>query len=51
MAEAQYYGTGRRKTAIARVYAKSGSGQITVNDKAIDVYFGRKNDEMVLVHR
>jgi len=47
MAEAQYYGTGRRKTAIARVYAKSGSGQITVNDKAIDVYFGRKNDEMV----
>ncbi|OQK16102.1 30S ribosomal protein S9 [Methyloprofundus sedimenti] len=47
MAEAQYYGTGRRKTAIARVYAKSGSGQITVNDKAIDVYFGRKTDEMV----
>ena len=47
MAETQYYGTGRRKSAIARVYAKSGSGQITVNDKAIDVYFGRKTDEMV----
>jgi small subunit ribosomal protein S9 len=29
------------------VYAKPGSGQITVNDKAIDVYFGRKTDEMV----
>ncbi|TXK96760.1 30S ribosomal protein S9 [Methylococcaceae bacterium CS1] len=47
MAEAQYYGTGRRKSAIARVYAKSGSGKFTVNDKAIDVYFGRKTDEMV----
>ncbi len=47
MAEAQYYGTGRRKTAIARVYAKSGSGQFTINDKSIDVYFGRKTDEMV----
>ncbi|MCK5870468.1 MAG: 30S ribosomal protein S9, partial [Methyloprofundus sp.] len=42
-----YYGTGRRKSAIARVYAKSGSGKFTVNDKAIDVYFGRKTDEMV----
>jgi len=47
MAEAQYYGTGRRKSAIARVYAKSGSGQFTINDKAIDVYFGRKTDEMI----
>ncbi|SMG67308.1 30S ribosomal protein S9 [methanotrophic bacterial endosymbiont of Bathymodiolus sp.] len=47
MAETQYYGTGRRKSAVARVYAKPGSGQITVNDKAIDVYFGRKTDEMV----
>lgn len=47
MAEAQYYGTGRRKSAIARVYAKSGSGKFTINDKAIDVYFGRKTDEMI----
>lgn len=47
MAAAQYYGTGRRKSAIARVYAKSGTGQITVNKKPIDVYFGRKTDEMV----
>ena len=47
MAEAQYYGTGRRKSAIARVYAKSGSGKFTVNDKTIDTYFGRKTDEMV----
>ncbi|WP_428356243.1 30S ribosomal protein S9 [Methyloprofundus sp.] len=47
MAEAYYYGTGRRKSAIARVYAKAGSGQFTINDKAIDVYFGRKTDEMI----
>jgi len=47
MAEAQYYGTGRRKSAIARVYAQSGSGKFTINDKAIDVYFGRKTDEMI----
>jgi small subunit ribosomal protein S9 len=47
MAAAQYYGTGRRKSAIARVYATTGSGKITINDKAIEVYFGRKTDQMV----
>ncbi len=47
MAEAQYYGTGRRKRAIARVYAKSGSGRITINEKPIDKYFGRKTDRMI----
>ncbi|SHE23260.1 30S ribosomal protein S9 [methanotrophic endosymbiont of Bathymodiolus puteoserpentis (Logatchev)] len=47
MAEALYYGTGRRKTAIARVFAKPGTGKITINDKSIEVYFGRKTDEMV----
>ncbi len=47
MAEALYYSTGRRKTAIARIFAKPGTGKITINDKAIDVYFGRKTDEMV----
>jgi len=47
MAEAQYYGTGRRKSAIARVYAQSGSGQFTVNNKAIEDYFGRRTDQMV----
>ncbi len=47
MAEAQYYGTGRRKSAIARVYAQSGSGKFTVNNKAIEDYFGRRTDQMV----
>jgi len=47
MAEAQYYGTGRRKSAIARVYAQAGSGKFTINTKSIEDYFGRKTDEMV----
>lgn len=47
MASAQYYGTGRRKSAIARVYATSGTGKITVNTKTLEEYFGRKTDQMV----
>jgi small subunit ribosomal protein S9 len=35
----QYYGTGRRKSAIARVFLRPGSGEFKVNDKAFDVYF------------
>ncbi len=47
MADAQYYGTGRRKSARARVYAKPGSGKITINNKDIVEFFGRKTDQMV----
>ena len=47
MSAAQYYGTGRRKSAIARVYATKGSGKITINTKTIEEYFGRKTDQMV----
>ncbi len=47
MAAAQYYGTGRRKSAVARVYATSGTGKITINKKTIEDYFGRKTDQMV----
>lgn len=47
MAAAQYYGTGRRKSAIARVYATSGTGKIIINKKTIEDYFGRKTDQMV----
>lgn len=47
MAATQYYGTGRRKSATARVYATAGTGKFTVNDKALDAYFGRKTDQMV----
>jgi len=47
MAAAQYYGTGRRKSAVARVYATNGTGKITINKKSIEEYFGRKTDQMV----
>jgi small subunit ribosomal protein S9 len=36
----QYYGTGKRKTSIARVFLKDGSGEVTLNGKAMDDYFG-----------
>ena len=42
MAATQYYGTGRRKTSTARVFLKSGSGEITINKRSIDQYFGRE---------
>jgi len=44
---AQYYGTGRRKSAVARVYATVGSGKFTINKQPVEQYFGRKTDEMI----
>ncbi len=44
---AQYYGTGRRKSAVARVYAVSGSGNFSINNMSVEDYFGRKTDQMV----
>jgi small subunit ribosomal protein S9 len=44
---AQYYGTGRRKSAVARVYAVTGTGKFTINSLAIEEYFGRRTDQMV----
>ena len=49
MAQAQNYGTGRRKSAIARVYATSGTGKIVINNKLLDEYFGRKTDRMIVL--
>jgi len=44
----QYYGTGKRKTAIARVYLKRGSGQMVINNQPLEEYFGgRKAAHMV----
>jgi small subunit ribosomal protein S9 len=49
MASAQQnYGTGRRKTATARVYLKPGSGQITVNERPLDEFFGRETGRMIV---
>ena len=43
-----YYGTGRRKTAAARVFITAGPGDITVNDRTIDSYFGREVARMIV---
>lgn len=48
MADTQYYGTGRRKTSSARVFLKSGSGQIQINNRTIDQYFGREVARMIV---
>ncbi len=43
-----YYGTGRRKTAVARVFLRSGSGKFVVNDKPVDEFFSRETGRMVV---
>ncbi len=48
MAEAQNYGTGRRKTSTARVFVRPGTGQILVNGRPLDEYFGRETSRMVV---
>jgi small subunit ribosomal protein S9 len=47
MAE-QYYATGRRKTSSARVFLSTGAGDIKVNGKPLDVFFGRKTAQMIV---
>ncbi|SER42973.1 small subunit ribosomal protein S9 [Nitrosomonas sp. Nm51] len=42
------YGTGRRKSAVARVFIKSGTGSIIVNSKPVDEYFSRKTGRMII---
>ena len=42
MASSTFYGTGRRKSSIARVFLTPGTGKITINKKDIDEYFGQK---------
>jgi small subunit ribosomal protein S9 len=48
MATSTNYGTGRRKTSTARVYLRPGNGTITVNDKTLDDFFGRKTARMIV---
>jgi len=43
-----YYGTGRRKSSTARVFIKPGKGNITINNRALDVFFGRKTAQMIV---
>lgn len=48
MAQTQYYSTGRRKSSSARIYLTPGTGNITVNKRPLDVYFGRETARMVV---
>jgi len=48
MATTQYYGTGRRKTATARVYLTKGKGTITINKRSINGFFGREVARMIV---
>ena len=48
MASEQYYGTGRRKSSTARVFLTRGSGQILVNDRPLDEFFGRETARMIV---
>ncbi|MDR3492055.1 MAG: 30S ribosomal protein S9 [Gammaproteobacteria bacterium] len=47
-AKQNYYGTGRRKSSTARVYIKSGTGNIVINELTLDKYFGRKTARMIV---
>lgn len=48
MADHVYYSTGRRKSASARVFLKKGTGTITINNRALDQYFGRETGRMIV---
>jgi small subunit ribosomal protein S9 len=48
MANQQYYGTGRRKSSTARVFLSKGTGQIVVNDRPLDQFFGRETACMIV---
>ena len=48
MSSTQFSGTGRRKTSTARVFLKPGSGEITVNNRPLDRFFGRQTARMIV---
>jgi small subunit ribosomal protein S9 len=48
MATEQYYGTGRRKSSTARVFLTKGKGQIVVNERPLDEFFGRETARMIV---
>jgi small subunit ribosomal protein S9 len=49
MAAVSFYATGKRKSSIARVWLKAGTGEIIVNTKTLDNYFGRETSKMVVM--
>ncbi|MBI4965663.1 MAG: 30S ribosomal protein S9 [Desulfomonile tiedjei] len=49
MSDDRHYATGKRKNAIARVWLKAGSGNIVVNDRPLEAYFGRQTSRMIIM--
>lgn len=49
MAVTSYYGTGKRKSSVARVWLRPGTGKITINNRSIDEYFGRETSKMIIM--
>lgn len=48
MAEKSFYGTGRRKTSTARVFLRRGKGEIVINNRTLEEYFGRETARMIV---
>ncbi len=48
MTDKQFYGTGRRKSSSARVFLRPGKGEIKINDRSLDQYFGRETARMIV---
>ena len=49
MAQKVFTATGRRKTSVARVYLKEGTGNVSINERALDEYFGRETARMIVL--
>ena len=49
MAQKVFSATGRRKTSVARVFLKEGTGNVSINDRALDQYFGRETARMIVL--
>jgi len=49
MEKEQYYGTGRRKSAVARAFLKRGEGNITINNRPLEQYCGRKTSRIIVL--
>ena len=49
MAEKIFYATGRRKTSVARVSLKEGKGSVLINDRSLEIYFGRETARMIVL--
>jgi small subunit ribosomal protein S9 len=48
IAEQRFYGTGKRKTAVARVWLQPGTGRVTINKRPVDTYIDRETSKMVI---